>query len=317
MPINLLPFTLILSLSLLSACKQQNEGDSVDLAALPVTLERTGWLDADELIEASGLQASHTYQGDFFVHNDDGKSRLYVIDSSGKDLGNVDIEPAKNKDWEDITSVPNDGGRWLVAGDIGDNAAKRKYITLYFTVEPEPDLKGRYSGLLPMEHRIDLTYPDGPRDCEAMSYDPTGNRILLLSKRDRPARLYSVDLRTALTKSQAELEFLGTIAALRRPTIADRAKWGGRVDWISQPTGLDISPDGSEAAVITYRSLYRFQRQADEDWLTAFQRKPAEVVGPPAPQNESVAYSIDGKSIYVTTEKLPAPVFRFQFEDKN
>lgn len=317
MPTKLLPIALILSILLLSACEQQKDGGSVELTAPPVTLEKTGWLDAEELKEASGLQASRTYEGDFFVHNDDGKSRLYVIDSSGKDLGNVDIEPAKNKDWEDITSVPHDGRRWLVAGDIGDNAAKRKYITLYFAVEPEPDLKGRYSGLLPMEHRVDLTYPDGPRDCEAMSYDPTSDQILLLSKRDKPARLYSVDLQSALTKSQVELKFLGTIAALRRPTIADRAKWGGRVDWISQPTGLDISADGREAVVITYRSLYRFQRQADEDWLTAFQRKPSEVVGPPAPQNESVAYSTDGKSIYVTTEKLPAPVFRFQFEDRN
>ena len=43
------------------------------------------------------------------------------------------------------------------------------------------------------------------------------------------------------------------------------------------------------------------------------QGKPEEVVGPPAVQNEAVAYSIDGRSIYVTTEKLPAPVYRFEF----
>lgn len=301
----------------LSACDLQENAGVSDTDTLPVTLVKTGWLDADELNEASGLQASYSYEGDFFVHNDEGKSRVYVIDSSGNDLGDVRIEPAKNKDWEDITSVPVEGGRWLVAGDIGDNARKRKYITLYFTEEPVPDKKGRYSGLQTMEHRLDLTYPDGPRDCEAMSYDPVSGQILLLSKRDKPARLYAVDLQTALTESRAELEFLGTIVALRPPTIADRAKWGGRVDWISQPTGLDIAADGSEAVVITYRSLYRFQRHPDEDWLAAMQRKPTEVVGPPAPQNESVAYTTDGKSIYVTTEKLPAPVFRFQFNDQN
>jgi len=312
------PFLLLVCCLIhLAACDLQDNTQISNTATPPVSLEKTGWLDADELNEASGLQASYSYEGDFFVHNDEGKSRVYVIDGSGNDLGDVRIEPAKNKDWEDITSVPVEGGRWLVAGDIGDNARKRKYITLYFAREPKPNKKGRYSGLQAMEHRLDLTYPDGPRDCESMSYDPVGERILLLSKRDKPARLYAVDLQTALTESQAELKYLGTISALRPPTIADRAKWGGRVDWISQPTGLDIAADGSEAVVITYRSLYRFQRHPDEDWLTAMKRKPTEVVGPPAPQNESVAYSTDGKSIYVTSEKLPAPVFRFQFSDQN
>lgn len=276
-------------------------------------MEKTGWLDSDQVNEASGLQASYSYEGDFFVHNDDGRPVVYAIDGTGNDLGVVAIEPAKNRDWEDITSVPVEGGRWLVAGDIGDNLSKRKYISLYFAEEPEPGKTGRYSGRTEMLHRLDLTYPDGPRDCESLSYDPVGNRILLLSKRDKPARLYAIDLETALSESLAELKFLGTISALRPPTVADRAKWGGRVDWISQPTGLDISPDGTEAVVITYRSLYRFQRKADEDWLNALQRKPAEVVGPPAPQNEAVAYSTDSKSIFVVSEKLPTPVFRLQF----
>ena len=148
-----------------------------------------------------------------------------------------------------------------------------------------------------------------------MAYDPLGKQILLLSKRDKPARLYAVDLETALTQQYAELEFLGTISILRPPTPANRAQFGGRTDFISQPTGFDISADGSEAVVITYRSLYRFRRQQGEDWLSALQRKPAEVVGPPARQNEAVAYSVDGKSIYVTTEKHPAPVYRVRFTD--
>jgi len=309
--------TTIFLLFALSGCDIQTENLTTDPANPPVTIEKTGWLDADELNEASGLQASRSYPGDFFIHNDEGKSVLYVIDETGNDLGRVAIEPAKNKDWEDITSVPVDDERWLVAGDIGDNQLRRNFITVYFAKEPMPDEKGRYGGLLDLEHRLDLTYPDGPRNCEAMSYDPVGKQILLLSKYDKPPRLYAVGLETALNESKVELNFLGTIAAVRPPTIADRAKWGGRTDWISQPTGLDISADGSEAVVITYRSLYRYHRQIDESWLEAMQRKPTEVVGPPAPQNESVAYSIDGKSIFISSEKQPAPVFRVRFSDKN
>ncbi len=315
----LLPLTTILLaaflLALLPACDVQNDRQTDQASAPTVSLKRMGYLDASQINEASGMQASFSNNGAYFVHNDEGRSLLYVIDENGNDLGDVSIDPARNKDWEDITSVPVGDSRWLVAGDIGDNWSKRKYITLYFAREPRADKDGRYSGMQLLEHRLDLSYPDGPRDAESMAYDPLGKQILILSKRDKPAHLYAVDLETALSEDQAELKFLGTIAALRPPTIADRAMWGGRVDWISQPTGMDISVDGSEAAVITYRSLYRFDRQAGEDWLTAMQRKPEEVVGPPAPQNEAIAYSIDGKSIFVTTEKLPAPLYRFRFRD--
>ena len=310
-PFYLLPIALLL----LSACDPQTENQSTETVLLPVSLEQTGWLASNKLNEASGLQASYSRDGDFFAHNDEGKPVIYAVDKNGADLGLVTIVPAKNKDWEDITSVPVDSGRWIVAGDIGDNWSKRKSIKLYFIEEPQTGKDDRYAGRQELKHWLSLTYPDGPRDCESMSYDPVGKQILLLSKRDKPPRLYAIDLETALTQEAAELKFLGTTSALRPPTPRDHLHWGGRTDWISQPTGFDISADGNEAAVITYRSLYRYRRQENEDWLTAMQRKPEEVVGPPAVQNEAIAYSIDGKAIYVTTEKRPAPMHRVEFTD--
>lgn len=306
---------LVLAIFTLTACDMQTDEQPTETLTLPLTMERTGWLAADELLEASGMQASFSREGDFFVHNDEGEPVLYAIDQTGADHGSVLIVPAKNKDWEDITSVPVDEGRWLVVGDIGDNKAKRKSIKLYFVKEPETGEHDRYSDRLDLEHTVSLKYPDGPRDCESMAYDPVSNQILLLSKRDKPARLYAIDLETALTEGKAELEFLGAIASLRPPTSRDRFKWGGKTDFISQPTGFDISADGSYAVVITYRSLYRFRREPGEDMITVLRRKPEEVVGPPSIQNEAISFSADGKSIYVTTEKRPAAVFRFEFTD--
>ena len=306
---------LVLAIFTLTACDMQTDEQPTETLTLPLTMERTGWLAADELLEASGMQASFSREGDFFVHNDEGEPVLYAIDQTGADHGSVLIVPAKNKDWEDITSVPVDEGRWLVVGDISDNKAKRKSIKLYFVEEPKPGEFDRYSGRLDLKHTISLKYPDGPRDCESMAFDPVSNQILLLSKRDKPARLYAIDLETALTEGKAELAFLGAIASLRPPTSRDRFKWGGKTDFISQPTGFDISSDGSYAVVITYRSLYRFRRKPGEDMISALQRKPDEVVGPPSIQNEAISFSADGKSIYVTTEKRPAAVFRFEFTD--
>jgi hypothetical protein len=307
-------FLCLLFLLILPACNPGSQNQDEEKTS--VELIQAGWLDADELLEASGIQASFSHPGHFFVHNDDAPSLLYVIDATGNDLGAVGIEPVRITDLEDITSVPvADNKRWVVAGNIGDNFARREFITLYFAEEPQPDASGYYNEVILLQHRLDLTYPDGPRDCESLAYDPIGNRLLLISKRDKPARLYSIDLETALRESQAELTFLGTIASLRAPTGTDRGIWGNRADYISQPTGFDISPDGNEAAIITYRSIYRFKREANEDWQTALQRQPQEVVGPPAPQNEAVAYSSDGANIFVTSEKIPAPLFRFTFSD--
>ena len=299
---------------LFSACEKQAENQPADVNPAPVSIERSGWLKSDKLREASGMHASYSRKGDFFVHNDEGNPYIYGINEMGANLGRVAIVPAKNRDWEDITSVPVGDDRWIVAGDIGDNRARRKFIKLYFAREPRREDDDHYDGHVELQHWLELTYPDGPRDCESMAYDPIGDRILFISKRDKPPRLYAVDLETALSEESAELEFLGNTSKLRPPTRADRAQFGGRTDFISQPTGFDISPDGSEAVIITYRSLYRYKRQPDENWLSALQRNPTEVVGPPAVQNEAIAYSTDGKSIYVTTEKLPAPVYRIQFQ---
>jgi len=307
--------SLAVALLSLNACDQRGTNQSIEPTTQPVSITRTGWLASNNLNEASGMQASYSRDGDFFVHNDDGEPVIYAIDSTGADVGSVIIVPAQNKDWEDITSIPVDDGRWLVIGDIGDNWSKRKSIKLYFIDEPQTGKNDRYAGRQELKHWISLNYPDGPRDCESMAYDPVNKQILFLSKRDKPPRLYAIDLVTALSENHAELTLLGTTSSFRPPTIADRAKWGGRTDWISQPTGFDISADGSEAVVITYRSLYRYRRQPDEDWLTAMQRKPEEVIGFSAVQNEAIAYSVDGKEIYVTTEKRPAPIHRVIFNE--
>ena len=77
---------------------------------------------------------------------------------------------------------------------------------------------------------------------------------------------------------------------------------------------MDISPDGSRAAVITYRSLYLFAREDSESWADAFQRQPVELVGPPGAHQEAVGFSADGRSVYVTTERRPAPLHRVDLQ---
>ena len=146
-----------------------------------------------------------------------------------------------------------------------------------------------------------------------MAYDPSSDRLYLLSKRDKPARIYSISLTDALRKKEAVLRYDGEVYPFRPPTARDHLSFGPRqAAWISQPTGLDFNPDGTRAAVISYRSLYLFDRRQGETWVSAFARKPVEFIGPRSKHEEAVGFMSDGHSILVTTEGIPAPVYRFR-----
>lgn len=268
----------------------------------------TGDLESRRLDEASGMQAGEN--GVFFLHNDDG-NRIFVIDASGRDLGHMKVEGATNKDWEDMTRVPGEDGPLLVIGDTGDNLQGRSEVRLYFITEPEA---GEYDSDLELVHRLDLRYPDGPHDVESIAYDSSSDTILLLTKRDQPPRLYGVPLDLALWTEEAEAEFLAEVPGFRPPTRKDIAFNPKRGLWVSQPTGMDITPDGRTAAVITYRSLYLFHRQNNESWAQAFQRPPLEFVGPPGSYEEAVAFGPIPGTVFITTERRPAPIYRLDYQ---
>ena len=93
--------------------------------------------------------------------------------------------------------------------------------------------------------------------------------------------------------------------------------FGNRWPWVSQPTGMDISPDGRQAAVITYRSLYLFDLPESGDWSEGLQGEPKEIFGPGSAIEESVAFKIDGSGVWVSAEGDKPPLFEFAFGDED
>jgi len=269
--------------------------------------EMTGKLESKKLDEASGLQAG---RGDvFFVHNDEG-ARIFAIDATGRDLGEMKIKNAGNKDWEDMTRVIGEDGPLLVIADTGDNLGTRNKASLYFVKEPP---EGDYEGELEVQHNLDVRYPDGPRDVESVAYDSSSDMILFMTKRDQPPRLYGIPLDLALWEHDVEAVFLAEVPGFRPPTRSDILVNPRRGLWVSQPTGMDISADGRTAAVLTYRSLYIFSRAENETWSEAFQHTPEEYVGPPGYYDEAVAFGHEPDVVYVTTERRPAPIYRLDY----
>jgi len=275
---------------------------------------RTGTVRDANLTEISGIQAG---AGHWFVHNDGGKARIYVVDLDGNLLASMavhDPQKRKWKDLEDLTIIPGADGPLLVLGDVGDNLGVRSSVHLLLVAIPVPDSAGNYPAELPLLHATTLRYPDGPRDCEAMAYDSHSGRILLMSKRDVPPRLYGLDAQDALTETEITLDFLGEVHAFRPPTARDFLLNPARAAWFSQPTGMDISPDGRRAAVITYRSIYLFNRRGEDSWPEAFRDEPIEIPGPPGSHDEAVGFSREGDYVIVTTERLPAPLYRLDLD---
>ena len=268
-------------------------------------IQRVGTLENRKLDEASGLAHSTLEPGILWVINDSGPAVVYAIDHTGRERGRVKITDAKNKDWEDIASFFVDGTAYLVIADIGDNEAKRKDVTLYVIEEPALD-----DARADIAWRIDFSYPDGPRDAEALAVDSAGQRIYVLSKRDIPAVLYAMPLLPPAEDKHDTIiaTRLGEIDSLPQPSARERKNWKGS-GWHWQPTGMDFSVAGDRALVLTYGGVYLYARDGKQTWLDALSSRPQGLGLGKIKNAESIAFAPDGDSAFVTVEKKHAPLF--------
>jgi len=274
--------------------------DGDDQAIYPVL---AGRLENRDIDEASGLARSQRAANRFWVLNDSGKPRLYAIDGRGAALGRVSVDGAKLSDWEDIASFGLGGVPYLLIADVGDNEANRKDVRLYFVEEPEPE-----DDEVAVEWEFDFTYPGGPRDAEAVAVDEQAGRVLVLSKREIPAVLYSLPLRPE--DSGRQLAMPVATPLLPQPDRQDVAFAPKIKSWWWQPTGMDVSPDGTGLVILTYRGVFYYLRRAGESWSDAVQRKPLALTVGDYAQAESVAFDRSGSAVFVTLEGRGAPLVR-------
>jgi len=249
---------------------------------------------ADKRIsESSGVACSRRTKDAFWTHNDSGDApRLYAFDKKGKPLGTFQLAAVRAKDWEDMASFTFRDKAWLLLGDVGDNARRRKTCTLYLVAEPKlPARRPTAITRLEPARTIVFRYEDGPHDCESVAVDPAGPTVYLVSK-------------SAATSCKAyALDLPGT-----RPTKTLTAKAVSSVG-ITYATATDLSPDGTRCAVLTYAHAYEFTRRTGEKWSAAFQREPRRIGMPLRRQGESICYGPDGQALYLTSEKTPTPLW--------
>ena len=262
-------------------------------------------LQSAEIREASGLTESRRHPGCFWLVNDSGADPvLHLSGKKGEDLGKVTVETASNKDWEDLAGFNLDGRPYLLVADTGDNAAKREFVTLYIFPEPEFSPDKKLAGKVNVEWSVRFRYPDGPRDCESVAVDAKQQKVILVSKRTHPPEVYELPLKT----TGAEI----VIAQKIGTTNVDNPGTLPLHLFDGQPTAMDIASDGSVAAILTYTGVFVFLRKENESWAETLARKPQVLAPHQLPQAEALAFSVDGKTLYCTSEGVGARLVRYK-----
>lgn len=249
----------------------------ITTTSAPMQCRQTGELvTVAELPEGSGIAASRRIAGRFWSHNDSGEPELIALDTNGKVTGRLRLEGAAVEDWEALSVGPCPAGSCLYVGDIGDNDAERRRVTVYRIVEP-PAAADRAS--VEVFH---ASYPDGAHDAETLLVDP-GGRLHIVTKGDTgPVAVYRfpAELRPG---SEVRLERMG------------QPRTGGGDDRITDGA---VSPDGQWTVLRTRQALL-FHRTSDllsGSWR-AGDRVSLEAIG--EPQGEGVTFAADGSVVLV------------------
>lgn len=201
--------------------------------------------------EISGIVRSHRDPSVFWTLNDSGdEPRVYAIRTDGQVVESVRyprspgtyIAGAINNDWEDIAL---DASGNLIVADLGNNTNARSDLTLYFVPEPEPTA-GRTIAM----SSVFVSYPSQtskPASSDDFNYDAeavftVGDDVYVLSKNrsNTGTDLYLLDG--------------------REPGVINPLRALGHHDVEGEVTGADASADGLLLAVLTYDSIWLFER---------------------------------------------------------
>jgi hypothetical protein len=272
--------------------------------SIPVVI--TGKLNDRMNNETSGLAASSSNKGLLYIHNDSGDtSRFFLISPDGtlKAIYTFKGSPAMKRgvlDCEDMATGVGPKARksYVYIADIGDNGARRKYLTIYRAEEPllQPSttvVTGQVDAA-----PLYLKYPDGPRDAETMMIDPVEKLLYIVSKREDSVRVYTTPLAykpgdTVILTKRATLFFEGTR---------------------KQITAGDISKDGDQVLIKSYSKVYYWRRKGKEPIWKLLMTPPLELPYTQERQGEAIGFTIDGTSYYTISEGVYPPVYYYKIK---
>lgn len=223
----------------------------------------------------------------------------------------ITINGAKHIDWEDVTHATIDQKNYLFIGDIGDNRALRKSITVYKVAEL--DLTSQRPKEIDVLQSIELFYEDGARDAEALLYDTQTNELIIVTKRDQRSRVYAATLKDTQGPITAELKLVGTLQI--EPLATDIPQMRSYLHYI---TAADQHEDGS----VVIKNYFRTWMYTNPEGLPLkqllTQNKPQQLPYLLEQQGEAIGIGIDSNTYFTTSEcaddgasHIPQPHYRY------
>jgi hypothetical protein len=209
----------------------------------PLNPRRTGTFQHPRLNESSGVTASRRQPGILWTLNDSSNEPLiFATDTLGRDHGAFTVTDARNGDWEAIALGPCGKRECLYIADTGDNGRSRRTVRLYRV--PEPLLPADSPRTRPAEV-LELRYPGGSRDVEAVFVAGDGAAYLITKTRGGSVRVFRAPASAWGGGNTVAAEAVGKLPI----------ESNGLADMV---TDAAISPSGERVAVRTYRSIYLF-----------------------------------------------------------
>ena len=208
-----------------------------------------------------------------------GASRLVALKSvaPGYPLrGRLQVAASAEAPGQPTDTIPAPGEVWV--GDIGDNGRSREKITVYRFTEPKR-LPRRGRTVKVATKKYTFTYPDRPRDAEALLVHPRTGRLFIVTK--------SAEGDPGIYRSPKKLSRSSTNTLKR---IADAPL---------KITAGAFSPDGKTRVLSSYTTAYTYRK---------FTGRPASVTLPTRRQGESLEVNRRGTEVLLGSEGEKSPV---------
>ncbi len=185
--------------------------------------------------ESSGLEAST--DGNFWTHPDAGNEAvLYKVNQSGELLETMNVQGAKNNDWEDVARG-NDG--FLYIGDMGNNENTRQDLQILKVDEKSK----KVVGTIPFKYADQTEFPPSK---ENQNFDVEGflmhNNAFYL-----------------FTKNRGKGDWVKLYKVANQPGAQQTVSPIDSVQISTKITAADISPDGKRIALLGEGWAYLFE----------------------------------------------------------
>lgn len=263
----------------------------------------SGWVLHASVNEASGVVASRKNAGVLWMHNDSGgKAEIYGVATNGTHRGTYALEGTEAKDWEDIAigPGPTGGTQYIYVADVGDNGSSRTDYRLYRV--PEPVADGGLIGAVPLTgvEEIEIDYPDGSHNAEAMFVDPWTADVYIVTKRGNGE--------TPVYRAAAPLKTNGSNVMAHVITL----QFGtGALPGGTEATAADMSPAGDAIAIRTYQSAFLWRRTSGMTVAEALATEPCPIPVTDQSMGEALGFASDGKGYYTVPEGKVVGIYHF------